>query len=238
MSRAEETREPREHSQESDQAPVASVQPLGVSSEDPVGLADTPAQEVLRTRVREACAAFGSAYWRELDRQRAYPEEFVRAFTQNRLLAALIPDEYGGLGLPLSDAAIVTEEINHAGGNAGTAHAQMYIMGALLRHGTSAQKRRWLPPIASGGLRLQAFGVTEAAAGSDTTQIRTEAVRHGDVYVVNGEKRWTSRLQNSDLMLLLRAPRCRHPAKKRAGSRCSSWICARRTARCVPNRSA
>ena len=153
--------------------------------------------------MREACAAFGNAYWRDLDRQRAYPEEFVRAFTQNRLLAALIPDEYGGLGLPLSDAAIVTEEINHAGGNAGTAHVQMYIMGALLRHGTPAQKRRWLPPIASGGLRLQAFGVTEAAAGSDTTQIRTEAVRHGDVYVVNGEKRWTSRLQNSDLMLLL-----------------------------------
>ena len=125
MSRAEETREPREHSQESDQVPVASVQPLGVPSEGPVGLADTPAQKVLRARVREACAAFGNAYWRELDRQRAYPEEFVRAFTQNRLLAALIPDEYGGLGLPLSDAAIVTEEINHAGGNAGTAHAQM-----------------------------------------------------------------------------------------------------------------
>ena len=238
MSRAEETRESREHSQESDQASVASVQPLGVSSEGPVGLADTPAQEVLCARVREACTAFGNAYWRELDRQRAYPEEFVRAFTQNRLLAALIPDEYGGLGLPLSDAAIVTEEINHAGGNAGTAHAQMYIMGALLRHGTPAQKRRWLPPIASGGFRLQAFGVTEAAAGSDTTQIRTEAVRHGDVYVVNGEKRWTSRLQNSDLMLLLARTSASPPGEKRAGSRCSSWICARRTARCVPNRSA
>src|SRR5512135_496160 len=117
MSRAEETGEPREHSQESDQAPVASVQPLGVPSEGPVGLADTPAQTLLRARVREACAPFGNAYWRELDRQRAYPEEFVRAFTENRLLAALIPDEYGGLGLPLSDAAIVTEEINHAGGN-------------------------------------------------------------------------------------------------------------------------
>jgi len=217
MSRAEETRESREHSQESDQASVASVQPLGVSSEGPVGLADTPAQEVLRARVREACAAFGNAYWRELDRQRAYPEEFVRAFTQNRLLAALIPDEYGGLGLPLSDAAIVTEEINHAGGNAGTAHAQMYIMGALLRHGTPAQKRRWLPPIASGGLRLQAFGVTEAAAGSDTTQIRTEAVRHGDVYVVNGEKRWTSRLQNSDLMLLLARTSASPPGDKTRG---------------------
>ena len=202
MSRAEETREPREHRQESDKAPVASVQP-SAPSEGPVGLADTPAQTLLRARVREACTAFGNAYWRELDRQRAYPEEFVRAFTQNRLLAALIPEEYGGLGLPLSDAAIVTEEINHAGGNAGTAHAQMYIMGALLRHGSPAQKRRWLPSIASGELRLQAFGVTEAAAGSDTTQIRTEAVRHGDVYVVNGEKRWTSRLQNSDIMLLL-----------------------------------
>ena len=112
--------------------------------------------------MREACAAFGNAYWRELDRQRAYPEEFVRAFTQNRLLAALIPDEYGGLGLPLSDAAIVTEEINHAGGNAGTAHAQMYIMGALLRHGSPAQKRRWLPPIggriAPAGLRRHGSG--------------------------------------------------------------------------------
>ncbi len=217
MSRAEETREPREHSQESDQAPVASVQPLGVPSEGPVGLADAPAQKVLRARVREACAAFGNAYWRELDRQRAYPEEFVRAFTQNRLLAALIPDEYGGLGLPLSDAAIVTEEINRAGGNAGTAHAQMYIMGALLRHGSPAQKQRWLPPIASGGLRLQAFGVTESAAGSDTTQIHTEAVRHGDVYVVNGEKRWTSRLQNSDLMLLLARTSASPPGEKTRG---------------------
>jgi len=129
----------------------------------------------------------------------------------------LIPDEYGGLGLPLSDAAIVTEEINHAGGNAGTAHAQMYVMGALLRHGSPAQKRRWLPPIASGELRLQAFGVTEAVAGSDTTQIRTEAVRHGDVYVINGEKRWTSRLQNSDLMLLLARTPASPPGEKTRG---------------------
>ena len=139
MSSAEETRELREHSHESDKSPVASAKPSGVPSEGQVGLADTPAQKLLRVRVREACASFGNWYWRELDRQRAYPEEFVSAFTQNRLLAALIPEEYGGLGLPLSDAAIVTEEINHAGGNAGTAHAQMYIMETLLR--TVAQSK-------------------------------------------------------------------------------------------------
>ena len=167
--------------------------------------------------MREACAAFGNAYWRELDRQRAYPEEFVRAFTQNRLLAALIPDEYGGLGLPLSDAAIVTEEINHAGGNAGTAHAQMYIMGALLRHGTPAQKRRWLPPIASGGLRCRHSASRKRRPAA--TRRRSARKRSGTAMSTwstarsAGPRGCRTPISCSSS----RAPRRRHPAKKRAG---------------------
>lgn len=167
------------------------------------GLTDSPAQTALRESVRAALAPFGDPYWRELDQRRAYPEEFARAFAENRYLAALIPEEYGGLGLPLTDSCLIVEEINHLGGNAGTAHAQMYIMGTLLRYGSPEQKRRWLPQIAAGDLRLQAFGVTEPEAGSDTTRLATAAVRQGDTYVVNGEKRWISRIQYSELMLLL-----------------------------------
>ncbi len=167
------------------------------------GLAETPAQTALRLRVRKELEPFGDPYWRALDDKRAYPEAYAKAFAKNRLLAALIPEEYGGLGLPLSDAALIVEEVNQMGGNAGTAHAQMYIMGTLLRHGSPEQKQKWLPQIASGKLRLQAFGVTEPKAGSDTTKIETQAVRKGGHYVVNGEKRWISRIQYSELMLLL-----------------------------------
>ena len=182
-----------------------------------IGLSDTPEQAALRERVRTLCVDFGDAYWRELDRAGEYPDAFVRAFTESRLLAALIPQKYGGLGLPLSDACLIVEEINRAGGNAGTAHAQMYIMGTLLRHGSEAQKRRWLPELASGRLRLQAFGVTEPEAGSDTTKIRARAARRGDVYLVNGAKRWTSRLQHSDLMLLLARTSAPDAAHKKHG---------------------
>lgn len=167
------------------------------------GLVDTTAQTALRERVRKELEPFGDPYWRELDLHRAYPEAYAKAFAKNRLLAALIPEEYGGLGLPLSDACLIVEEVNHMGGNAGTAHAQMYIMGTLLRHGSEEQKKKWLPQIASGDLRLQAFGVTEPKAGSDTTKIETQAVRQGDHYVVNGDKKWISRIQYSELMLLL-----------------------------------
>ena len=157
----------------------------------------------LRRAVRAVCAAFPDAYWRELDAARAYPEAFVRAMTESRLLAALIPHAYGGLGKTLTEASVILEEVNRSGGNAGPAHAQMYIMGTLLRHGSEVQKRRYLPKIASGELRLQAFGVTEPDAGSETTRIATTAVRDGDRYIVNGKKIYISRVQHSDLMLLL-----------------------------------
>jgi acyl-CoA dehydrogenase len=157
----------------------------------------------LRAGVRELCGAFPDAYWRELDRTHAYPTDFVRALTEAGWLAVLIPTEYGGAGLGITEAAIVLEEINRQGGNAAAAHAQMYIMGTLLRHGSAAQKDRYLPPIARGDLRLQAFGVTEPGAGSETTRLATTAVRRGDCYVVNGQKVWTSRAQHSDLLLLL-----------------------------------
>jgi acyl-CoA dehydrogenase len=160
-------------------------------------------REALRAATRELMTTYDAPYWRALDERRAYPEEFARAFSAARLLGALIPESYGGLGADLGDACAIVEEINRAGGNAGTAHAQMYTMGTVLRHGTQEQRRRWLPPIAEGALRLQAFGVTEPVAGSDTTRITTAAVRCGEVYVVNGRKRWTSRFQHADAMLLL-----------------------------------
>jgi acyl-CoA dehydrogenase len=161
-------------------------------------------REKLRAEVRALCERLGgAAYWRALDAAREYPEAFARAFTEARYLAALIPQEYGGLGLSLGDACVIVEEINHAGGNAGTAHAQLYTMGTILRWGSEAQKRAWLPKIASGEVRLQAFGVTEPDAGVDTTSITTTAERRGDVYAINGRKRWTSRYQHSDAMLLL-----------------------------------
>jgi acyl-CoA dehydrogenase len=157
----------------------------------------------LRHQVREVLQPFGDAYWRQLDRERAYPEAFVRAMTEAGYLGAMIPKQYGGLGLSLSETSVILEEVNHFGGNAGTAHAQMYTMGTVLRHGSAEQKRRYLPAIASGELRLQAFGVTEPDAGTDTTSITTSAVRQGDRYLVSGRKIFISRVQHSDLMLLL-----------------------------------
>lgn len=157
----------------------------------------------IREEVRKLCAGFPGEYWRKLDREQRYPAEFVTALTEAGYLAALIPEDYGGAGLPLSAAAAILEEIQRAGCNGAACHAQMYIMGALLRHGSEAQKERYLPAIARGELRLQAFGVTEPTSGTDTTSIKTFATRKGDVYVVNGQKVWTSRAAQSDLMLLL-----------------------------------
>ncbi|MGB3391548.1 MAG: acyl-CoA dehydrogenase family protein [Pseudaminobacter sp.] len=157
----------------------------------------------LRQSVRALCQSYPAKYWRELDATGAYPTEFVQELTKGGFLAALIPEAYGGSGLPLRAAAIILEEINASGSVASPAHAQMYIMGTLLRHGSEDQKRKFLPAIARGELRLQAFGVTEPTTGSDTTKIVTRAERRGDIYVVNGQKIWTSRAQHSDLMLLL-----------------------------------
>jgi acyl-CoA dehydrogenase len=163
----------------------------------------TKQQEEISRSVREICEQYPDEYWRELDRDRRYPEEFVEALTRSGWLSALIPEEYGGMGLGVTEAAIILEEINRSCANAGACHAQMYTMGTLLRHGSEEQKRAYLPKIAAGDLRLQAFGVTEHNAGTDTTRIETMAVRDGDVYVVNGHKNWTSRAQHSDLLLLL-----------------------------------
>jgi acyl-CoA dehydrogenase len=157
----------------------------------------------LRTAVRELCRQYPDSYWRELDAERAYPEAFVRTLTEAGYLAALIPEEFGGAGLGVTEASIILEEINRAGGNSGACHAQMYVMGTLLRHGSPEQKARYLPQIASGALRLQAFGVTEPTTGSDTTQMKTLAVRKGDRFVVNGQKVWISRAEHSDLLLLV-----------------------------------
>ena len=160
-------------------------------------------QQDLRNAVRDLCKAFPDLYWRELDARRAYPDAFVKALTDAGYLAALIPEEYGGSGLGVTEASIILEEINRSGGNAGACHAQMYTMGTLLRHGADAQKRELLPKIATGALRLQAFGVTEPTTGSDTTQMKTMATRRGDRYVVRGQKVWTSRAEHSDLLLLV-----------------------------------
>jgi acyl-CoA dehydrogenase len=157
----------------------------------------------VREGVRRVCINFPGAYWRELEETSAYPSEFVAAMTQAGYLAALVPQQYGGAGLPLRAASVILEEIHAAGCNAGACHAQMYIMGTLLRYGSEAQKSAYLPAIAGGELRLQAFGVTEPSTGSDTTKLKTRAERVGDHYVVNGQKVWTSRAQYSDLMLLL-----------------------------------
>ncbi|HEY5929446.1 MAG TPA: acyl-CoA dehydrogenase family protein, partial [Burkholderiales bacterium] len=157
----------------------------------------------IRAAVRDLCSNFAGEYWRRLDEARAYPEEFVKALTDAGWLAALIPEEFGGAGLGITEASIILEEVNHSGANSGACHAQMYIMGTLLRHGSAEQKRRYLPEIAAGKLRLQSFAVTEPTTGSATTRLKTLAVRKGDRYVVNGQKVWTSRVQHSDLMLLL-----------------------------------
>jgi alkylation response protein AidB-like acyl-CoA dehydrogenase len=157
----------------------------------------------IREAVARICENFPGEYWRHLEEERAYPEEFVATLTREGWLAALIPTEYGGSGLPLRAAAVILETIHAAGCNAGACHAQMYVMGTLLRHGSEAQKERTLPAIAAGELRLQAFGVTEPSTGSDTTQIKTRAVRNGDDFIIDGQKLWTSRALQSDLMLLL-----------------------------------
>ena len=157
----------------------------------------------IREAIARICENFPGEYWRKLDEARAYPEDFVATLTREGWLAALIPAEYGGSGLPLRAAAVILETIHASGCNAGACHAQMYVMGTLLRHGSEAQKERYLPAIAAGDLRLQAFGVTEPSTGSDTTQVKTRAVRDGDHFVINGQKLWTSRALQSDLMLLL-----------------------------------
>jgi alkylation response protein AidB-like acyl-CoA dehydrogenase len=167
----------------------------------------------IRDAVRRLCAQFPGPYWRELDRERAYPTEFVQALTRDGWLSVLIPEAYGGSGLGISAACAVLEEIHRSGCNGAACHAQMYTMGTLLRHGSEAQKQKWLPKIASGELRLQAFGVTEPTSGTDTTRIQTFAKRVGDKYVVNGSKIWISRAEHSDLMVLL----CRTSPRDDAG---------------------
>ncbi|TXL64666.1 acyl-CoA dehydrogenase family protein [Zeimonas arvi] len=163
----------------------------------------TDPHQDIRDAVRALCAEFPAEYHRKVDEQRGYPAEFVDALTRAGWMAALIPQEYGGSGLGLTEASVIMEEINRAGGNSGACHGQMYNMGTLLRHGSAAQKKRYLPKIASGDLRLQSMGVTEPTTGTDTTKIKTTAVRKGDHYVVNGQKVWISRIQHSDLMILL-----------------------------------
>src|SRR6187431_3522126 len=156
-----------------------------------------------RESVRALCRSFGSDYWQQAEADGAYPEAFVRALTEAGWLSVLIPTEYGGGGLGVTEASVILEEINRSGANSGACHAQMYVMGALVRHGSDTQKRAYLPDIAAGRLRLQSFAVTEPTTGTDTTKTKTVAVRRGDRYIVNGQKVWTSRMQHSDLMLLL-----------------------------------
>jgi len=171
----------------------------------------------IREAVRTLCADFPGEYWRALDRERAYPDKFVAALTKAGFLAALIPEEYGGSGLSMSAAVAIMEEVQAAGCNGAACHAQMYTMGTLLRHGSAEQKARYLPAIARGEQRLQAFGVTEPSSGTDTLSLRTTAVRDGDSYVINGQKIWTSRAEHSDLMLLLARTTPRGEAKTRTG---------------------
>ena len=166
-------------------------------------MASREEQEAIREAIRKICASFPDAYWREIDKASEYPQGFVDALTASGYLATLIPEEYGGAGLGITEAGIILEEINRSPGNGLACHAQMYTMGTLLRHGSAEQKRRYLPDIASGALRLQAFAVTEPDAGSETTRLQTRAVRKGDKYVVNGQKIFISRAKQSDLMLLL-----------------------------------
>ncbi len=176
---------------------------------------DSDSHQEIRHGVRKLCAQFPGEYWRRLDREEAYPAEFVKAVTAAGYLAALIPEAYGGSGLPLSAAAAIMEEIQRGGCNGAACHAQMYIMGALLRHGSDDQKRKYLPAIAKGELRLQAFGVTEPTSGTDTSSIKTFARREDGHYVVNGQKIWTSRAEYSDLMLLLARTTPKHQVAKR-----------------------
>ena len=175
----------------------------------------TDDQRALKAGVAEICKRYPGEYWRELDAQRAYPEAFVNELTRAGYLGALIPPEYGGAGLPIMDGALILQTIHEHGGNAAACHAQMYIMGTVLRHGSEAQKQKYLPKIATGDLRLQAFGVTEPNAGSDTMMLQTTAIRKGDRYVVNGQKMFISRAAQSDLMLLLARTTPREQAKRR-----------------------
>jgi acyl-CoA dehydrogenase len=163
----------------------------------------TPEQQQIREEIKRVCKDFPDSYWREIDNKKEYPEAFVRKLSELGWLAALIPEEFGGTGLGITEASIILEEINHSGGVATACHAQMYTMGTLLRHGNDEQKKRYLPKIATGELRLQAFGVTEPDAGSETTKLQTTAVRKGDKYLINGQKIFISRVLQSDLMLLL-----------------------------------
>jgi acyl-CoA dehydrogenase len=183
-----------------------------------VSNATTDRYQDLRDAVRALCAQFPDEYHRKIDEQRAYPEALVEALTKAGWLAAMIPSEYGGAGLGLAEASVIMEEINRSGGNSGACHGQMYNMGTLLRHGSAEQKRRFLPKIASGEWRLQSMGVTEPGSGTDTTNIRTTAVKQGDRYVVNGQKVWISRVQHSDWMILLaRTKSIAEVAKKSEG---------------------
>jgi acyl-CoA dehydrogenase len=163
----------------------------------------TDSYQDIREAVRDLCQQFPAEYFRKIDEERSYPEAFVNALTKAGWLAALIPQEFGGSGLGLTEASVILEEINRSGGNSGACHGQMYNMGTLLRHGSAEQKQRYLPKIASGELRLQSMGVTEPTTGTDTTKIKTTAERKGDRYVINGQKVWISRIQHSDLMILL-----------------------------------
>jgi len=190
---------------------------------------DAPHQEI-RAGVRKLCAQFPGEYWRRLDRETAYPSEFVKAVTAAGYMSALIPEEYGGAGLPLSAAAAILEEIQRAGCNGAACHAQMYIMGTLLRHGSDEQKGKYLPRIASGELRLQAFGVTEPSSGTDTSSVKTFARREDGHYLINGQKIWTSRAEYSDLMLLLARTTPKHQVAKRTDG-LSVFIVDMRTAR-------
>lgn len=164
---------------------------------------DSPDMQTIREGIRAVCQRFDSAYWRKLDRESAFPDEFVQVMSDDGWLSAMIPEEYGGSGLGLSEASVILEEVNRCGGNSGTIHGQMYNMFTLLRHGSEAQKQHYLPLLASGKLRLQSMGVTEPSCGTDTTQIKTTALKRGDDYVINGQKVWISRIQHSDLMILL-----------------------------------
>lgn len=163
----------------------------------------TDTHKEIREQVQKLCSKFPGEYWRSLDEVRAYPTDFVNALTESGFLSVLIPEEYGGSGLGLSAAAAILETVQQSGCNGGACHAQLYTMGTILRHGSEEQKSKYLPGIASGALRLQAFGVTEPGSGTDTSSLRTFARREGDHYVVNGQKVWTSRAEHSDLMLLL-----------------------------------
>ena len=169
----------------------------------------------IRDGIKALCLKFPNQYWREKDRTRTYPTEFVKALSDHGYLGCLIPEEYGGSGLSLRAAAVILEEVHHSGGNGAACHAQMYIMGTLLRHGSDEQKKRYLPGIADGSLRLQAFGVTEPSSGTDTLALKTTARKDGDSYIVNGQKVWTSRAEHSDLMLLLARTTLRDKVEKR-----------------------